>query len=298
MSILAELPIVQVNVRDLPALVSNPGAHFRLGPITLSKKSPPDTDLRRVYLVHAKSSDYFARDDGTYSREDYYANPHKYHSSFHTDVAPYLTTLINAVGWSHGFPRLITNEQLPTTLELARKVAMLSGNHLGRFISVGDISCDVRGGLEFLTHSTTLCDPFYSSRPTNIPSHLPGVQMMAVDILPTALPIDSSTHFSNVLVPYLESLIAGYTGSDQGKLKGPLAQATVTQEGRLLEKHTWLGERVEAWRASSGAKAQAVTRKRRVLLLGSGMVAGPTVSEICKRGDVELIVGMSPSRMS
>ena len=121
---------------------------------------------------------------------------------------------------------------------------------------------------------------------------------MAVDILPTALPVDSSNHFSNVLVPYLESLIASYTGSDQGKLKGALAQATVTQEGRLLEKHSWLGERVEAWRASSGAKAQTTTKKQRVLMLGSGMVAGPTVSEICKRGDVELIVGMSPSGMS
>jgi len=121
---------------------------------------------------------------------------------------------------------------------------------------------------------------------------------MAVDILPTALPIDSSTHFSNVLVPYLESLIASYTGSDQGELKGALARATVTQEGRLLEKHTWLGEKVEAWRTSSGAKAQATTRKQRVLMLGSGMVAGPAVSEICKRGDVELIVGMSPSGIS
>jgi len=213
-------------------------------------------------------------------------------------VAPYLTTLVNAVGWSHGSPRLITNEQLPITLELARKVATLSGNLLGRFISVGDISCDIQGGLEFLTHTTTLCDPFYTSRPVNLPSHLPGVQMMAVDILPTALPIDSSTHFSTVLVPYLETLIAGYTGSDQGKLNGALARATVAREGRLLGKHTWLGEKVEAWRASSGASAQTATRKQRILMLGSGMVAGPTVSEICKRGDVELIIGMSLSRLS
>ena len=188
---------------------------------------------------------------------------------------------------------MITNEQLPITLELARKVATLSGNPLGRFVSIGDISCDIRGGLEFLTHSTTLCDPFYASRPANLPSHLPGVQMMAVDILPTALPIDSSTHFSNVLVPHLESLIAGYTGSDQGELEGALARATVAQEGRLLGKHTWLEEKVEAWRASSSAEAQTAVRKRRVLMLGSGMVAGPAVTEICKRGDVELIVGMS-----
>ena len=214
------------------------------------------------------------------------------------DVAPYLTTLINAVGWSHEYPRLITNEQLPITLELAQKVATVFGNPLGRFINVGDISCDVQGGLEFLTHTTTLCDPFYTSRPTNVPSHLPGVQMMAVDILPTALPIDASTHFSNVLIPYLESLIAGYKGSDQGKLKGALDRATVADEGQLVGGHTWLGEKVEAWRTSSSEKAQTMTRKQRVLILGSGMVAGPAVSEICKRADIQLIVGKSSSGMS
>ena len=171
---------------------------------------------------------------------------------------------------------------------------MVFGNPLGRFISVGDISCDVQGGLEFLTHSTTLCDPFYTSRLENLPSHLPGVQMMAVDILPTALPIDASTHFSNVLVPYLESLIDDYKGSDQGKLKGALDRATVAREGQLLDRHAWLGDKVEAWRASSAGKAQTTTRKRRVLILGSGMVAGPAVSEIRKRGDIELIVGTSP----
>ncbi|KAF9790341.1 Saccharopine dehydrogenase-domain-containing protein [Thelephora terrestris] len=273
LSILTELPIVQVSVKDLPALVSNPG-----------------TDLRKVYLVHAKGSDYLARSDGTSNREDYYRNPSKYHSSFHTDLAPYLTTLVNAVGWSQGYPRLITNEQLPITLELARRVASASGNPLGRFVSVGDISCDVQGGLEFLTHTTTLCDPSYTSRPANLSSHLPGVQMMAVDILPTALPIDASTHFSNVLMPYLESLIADYKGSKRGELKGALNRATVAREGKLAEKHAWLGEKVEAWRASSIRKTQTTMRKQRILMLGSGMVAGPAISEICKRNDIELVV--------
>lgn len=205
---------------------------------------------------------------------------------------------MNAVGWSHGYPRLISNEQLLVTLELARKVSTVSGNPLGRFISVGDISCDVHGGLEFLSHTTTLCDPFYTNRPTNIPSQLPGVQMMAVDILPTALPVDASTHFSNVLLPYLESLIAGYRGSYQGKLKDALGRATVAEEGQLVGKHAWLGEKVEAWRSGTSGKAQMTARKQRVLMLGSGMVAGPAVSEICKQSNIELIVGKSTSGVS
>jgi alpha-aminoadipic semialdehyde synthase len=122
--------------------------------------------------------------------------------------------------------------------------------------------------------------------------------MMAVDILPTALPIDASTHFSSVLLPYLESLIAGYQGSDQGELKGALARATVAEEGKLIEKHAWLGGKVEAWRRSNSGKAQTTMKKRRVLMLGSGMVAGPAVAEICKRSDVELVVGKPPPGMS
>ena len=43
----------------------------------------------------------------------------------------------------------MTDDRLPIALELARKVAAVSGNPLGRFISVGDIVCDVQGGLEF-----------------------------------------------------------------------------------------------------------------------------------------------------
>jgi len=121
---------------------------------------------------------------------------------------------------------------------------------------------------------------------------------MAVDILPTALPIDASTHFSNVLVPYLESLIAGYKGSDQGKSKGVLDRATVAERGKLVEKHAWLGEKVGAWRDNNSERTQAAATKRRVLMLGSGMVAGPAVSEICKRGDIDLIVGKLSSGMS
>jgi len=52
-------------------------------------------------------------------------------------VAPYLTLFINGTGWSPLFPRLMTNDQLAVTLERAKEVGR------GRFVSVGDISCDI-----------------------------------------------------------------------------------------------------------------------------------------------------------
>ena len=52
-------------------------------------------------------------------------------------VAPYLTLLLNGIGWSSAFPRLMTNEQLSVALKRAQ---VLGG---ARFTNIGDISCDV-----------------------------------------------------------------------------------------------------------------------------------------------------------
>lgn len=84
---LSELPIVNVRVEDLDNLVRDP-----------SKTSPRnnrdvcsdqrvllflDTDLKKLYLVHALAGDYLARKDGKkYDRADYYANPDAYESKF------------------------------------------------------------------------------------------------------------------------------------------------------------------------------------------------------------------------
>ena len=292
-----------------------------------------------------------------YTREDYYAHPEMYRSEFHTkvrsllfllpyslclialQVAPYLTLFVNGTGWSHAFPRLMTNAQLAVALERAQTVGR------GRFASVGDISCDIevgifliwcpaagfvwtfkfsfsfgaeredqsnphvgyerfvyftyyyyliQGGLEFLTRPTTLSDPFYTVRPSNIPAHLPSVQMMAVDILPSSLPLDASKHFSDAILPYLRSLIREYRGEREegGTGRGymeALDKATVVRGGELVERHKWLGEPVRTWR--EGVVGAGAGRKKKVLMLGSGMVAGPAVDQICKRGDVELLVG-------
>lgn len=179
-------------------------------------------------------------------------------------------------------------------LERARQVGR------GRFASVGDISCDIGGGLEFLTRPSTLSDPHYSSRPSSIPQHLPGVQMMAVDILPSSLPLDASQHFSDALLPYLQSLINEYKGKEAVHTKA-LDAATVARNGVLVGKHAWLEEPLGVWRAGVSATKDAAfeaerekelrMRPKKVLMLGSGMVAGPAVDEICRRGDVELVVG-------
>ncbi|SJL06912.1 uncharacterized protein ARMOST_10254 [Armillaria ostoyae] len=271
LSALSELPIVKVAVKDLPALVKD-----------------PETNLRKIYLIHALPSDYFTRlDGGKYTRDHYYAHPSQYSSNFAQTIAPYLTLFLNGAGWAPGYPRIMTNEQLAASLTFAQEVGG------ARFANIGDISCDPEGGLEFLTHATTLSAPFFKARPTSLPQHLPSVTMMAVDILPSSIPLDASRGFSRALVPYLESLIASYSGDNSGDRIEALNRATIVNKGELAPKHQWLQERVDAWRASttkSTTSSHGNLKAKRVLMFGSGMVAGPAVDKLAERSDVRLVI--------
>lgn len=156
-----------------------------------------------------------------------------------------------------------------------------------------------QGGLEFLPRHSTLSAPFFLTRPPSLPAHLPSVTMMAVDILPTSLPRDASIHFSNALMPYLRSVIRSYRPSnhrdaemDASAYDAAIQRATVASGGALRETHKWLEGPLDAWRAEAKrTQARSPTRKKRVLVFGSGMVAGPAIREIVKGGDVELVVG-------
>ncbi|KAJ6508932.1 Saccharopine dehydrogenase-domain-containing protein [Mycena sanguinolenta] len=305
LSMLAELPIENISVKDLGPLVA--------------QRAP---DLRKIYLVHAKPQDYLCRvDGGEYDRAHYYQNPEMYQSTFSTTVAPYLTLFLNGVGWAPSFPRLMTSADLIKTLTLATDIGG------ARFTNIGDISCDPGGGLEFLPRSSTLSSPFYKTRPSALPAYLPSVQMMAVDILPASIPLDASEHFSSKLYPYLERLIEWYWAGAEAKarhggarapLDPALEDATIAAGGQLKERHRWLQDNVDKFRAEEqtvSATASAlqlpkervadkvsasddgvvvtpmgVLRKKKVLLLGSGMVAGPAVEEIARREDVLLLI--------
>ncbi len=153
---------------------------------------------------------------------------------------------------------------------------------------------DPQGGLEFLTHATTLSAPFFKARPASLPQHLPSVTMMAVVILPSSIPLNASRGFSQALVPYLESLIASYSGDNSGDRIEALNRATIVNKGELAPKHQWLQERVDAWRASTTkptTSSHGNLKAKRVLMFGSGMVAGPAVDKLAERSDVRLVIG-------
>lgn len=67
-----------------------------------------------------------------------------------------------------------------------------------------------------------------------------------------------------------------------------LARAMIVEDGVLQKPHSWLEKNVRSWKKASPA---AAAQKKRVLLLGSGLVAGPAVDVFLARPDVALVIG-------
>ena len=142
--------------------------------------------------------------------------------------------------------------------------------------------------------------------------------MMAVDILPTALPLEASQHFSRAFLPYLRAAMRTYTGpsaSSSGEdtaIAEALERATVASGGELRPSFACLRRPLGVWKdnvadartaapitptttedTKSGPAGLGAATKKRVLVLGSGMVAPPAVAELCSRPDVQVVVGQS-----
>ena len=134
--------------------------------------------------------------------------------------------------------------------------------------------------------------------------------MMSVDILPSEIPLDASEHFSTALVPYLKTLIHEYDGKAADvDIAGSLNRATIARGGKLMEPHTWLYASLSSAgiatkpRSTSqsspfvvSASAPTVvpsnpSRKKQVLLFGSGMVAKPFCRTIWDRSEeLDLVI--------
>jgi alpha-aminoadipic semialdehyde synthase len=82
----------------------------------------------------------------------YYANPDQYESIFHTAIAPYVSVVVNGIYWDNRYPRVLTKAQLRSLRD--------TGNVNLKVIA--DITCDVGGSFEFLSHTTSIEKPFFT----------------------------------------------------------------------------------------------------------------------------------------
>ena len=174
-------------------------------------------------FCNISTREYIERVDGKiFSYQDLFLNPHEYRSKiknflFNTDV------LICGHYWDSRFPKFFSSNQI---------------NEFKKLKIIGDITCDINGAIPTTIRSTSIAKPYYSidintMKEINLGNK--GIAIMAVDNLPSELPIDSSEEFGNSLIsevlPYL-------INKDDGRIN----RATTASNGKFCSPFNYLKE--------------------------------------------------------
>lgn len=189
----------------------------------VSKKDFLEKKFDQPIFCNLETKDYVTNNSSTnFNLEHFIDNPQDYSSSAlqylkETDI------LISAHYWDPSSPKIFENEDLKVLQNL--KI-------------VGDITCDINGSVPTTIRSTTIEEPnYWIERYTlkEIDESNDGIAVMAVDNLPSELPRDSSTEFSegiiNEVLPFLLK-------EDDGRI----LNGTITTDGSFLEKYNYLND--------------------------------------------------------
>ena len=189
----------------------------------VSKKDFLEKKFDQPIFCNLETKDYVTNNSFTnFNLEHFINNPQDYSSSAlqylkETDI------LISAHYWDPSSPKIFENEDLKVLQNL--KI-------------VGDITCDINGSVPTTIRSTTIEEPnYWIERYTlkEIDENNDGIAVMAVDNLPSELPRDSSTEFSegiiNEVLPFLLK-------EDDGRI----LNGTITTDGSFLEKYNYLND--------------------------------------------------------
>ena len=189
----------------------------------VSKKDFLEKKFDQPIFCNLETKDYVTNNSSSdFSLEHFINNPQDYSSS----ALQYLketNILISAHYWDPSSPKIFENEDLKDLQNL--KI-------------VGDITCDINGSVPTTIRSTTIEEPNYWIERYNlkeIDENNDGIAVMAVDNLPSELPRDSSTEFSegiiNEVLPFLLK-------EDDGRI----LNGTITTDGSFLEKYNYLND--------------------------------------------------------
>ena len=168
--------------------------------------------------------------------QHFYDHPALYESVFH-EYLPYMSILINGIFWKPTQPRIVTYNDLQH---------LYSQSNVPRLRVIGDISCDINGGIEVTTESTSPSDPVYvydmDTKTISYGVQGKGPVIMAVDNLPCELSADASQFFGDALYPFVSKLSrTDFTKTfDQLDIPLSIRQAIIAHKGKLCPRYDYL----------------------------------------------------------
>jgi len=211
-----------------------------ISPEEVVELSEDRSRLRNVFYrcVFGRGHRMRRRADGGFDPTEATTRPDLYESSFEPYLR-HLTGLVHGAYWEAPQPPLVSREALRR---------LFAGEERPKLRVIGDISCDVDGGVEATVRATTPGDPVYTFDPESgdAPSGVsgPGVVVMAVDNLPCELPREASQHFGDSLTRFVGALARCDWSRPFEELGLPaeIARAVVCHRGRLAPDYRYLAD--------------------------------------------------------
>lgn len=209
------------------------GAIEMLGFIPVRRITPYEFQkfsFREPVYTQVHSSDYNETIDGhPFSREEFYAHPERFKSSF-MKYAGQCDLLIHCSFWNPKAPRLFSLEEMK--------------DHGFRISVIADVTCDMNGSIPSTTVPSTITDPFYGFDPIEnkltMPFEKQVITVMAIDNLPCELPRDASADFGKELI---EKVLPSLLSEDNA---GLIERATLCKNGKLTPAFSYLEDYAQA----------------------------------------------------
>jgi alpha-aminoadipic semialdehyde synthase len=205
----------------------------------LTLKESGNYSNKVVYKIVFKEEDLSEPIDPTvkFELQDYYKHPEKYKNQFEK-YPPHLTILMNCMYWDLKYPRILTKDY----------IADLYKNGEPKLKVIGDVTCDPDGSVEFMHKGTKIEDPVFVydpdlRKPTmGFKGH--GILVMAVDILPSELPRESSLGFGEALIEFVPAIAkADYTKPfAEVDLPAEIKRAMILHNGELTPDYKYIAE--------------------------------------------------------
>lgn len=221
-----------------------------------------------IYKVVFRQEHISAHKEGRpFDKADYYSHPSNYYSIFEKYL-PQLTVLMNCMYWEPRFPRIVTKDAVvrlfnPEPIPQETTIKQDTSNQeptinpetttnpetlaiFPKLTVIGDITCDPDGSIEITHMGTEVDDPLFVYDPdTGKPTmgyKGKGLLVMAVHILPSELPRESSAGFSNALIHYLKPIVDCNFNEKFSDLALPkaLRKALILHKGELTPDYKYL----------------------------------------------------------
>jgi len=174
---------------------------------------------------------------GKFELQDYYKHPEKYKNQFEK-YPSHLSILMNCMYWDVHYPRILTKDYI--------EKLYLQGNM--KLQVVGDVTCDPEGSVEFTHKGTNIEDPVFVYHPVERKPTMgfqgDGILVMAVDILPSELPRESSENFGHALIRFVPAIASADFDVEFEKINLPheIKRALILHKGKLTPDYEYIQE--------------------------------------------------------